>query len=66
MEYIAKCGCYLYSMYIRKMINFILTQTSEAQVDYLQCAVMFQVVVSVKGLEQTLDCIFFQITFSFL
>lgn len=55
MECVAKCGWYLCGIHIRKMISCPLKQTSEAQVDYLQCAGVFQAVVSVKGLEQNLD-----------
>lgn len=65
MESIAKCGCYLYGIHVGKMINCPLKQTSEAQVDYLQCAGVFQAVVSVRGLEQNLDCKFFPNFFSF-
>lgn len=65
MEYITKCGCYLCGIHIGKMINFPLKQTSAAQVDYLQCAGVFQEVVSVRDLEQKLDCIFFSSFFSF-
>lgn len=65
VECIAKYGWYLSGIHIRKMINCPLKQTSEVQVDYLQCAGVFQSVVSVKGLEQNLDWIFFPNFFSF-
>lgn len=48
---------------LEKMINFPLKQTSEAHVDYLQCAGVFQAVVSIRCLEQKLDCIFSKFLF---
>lgn len=65
MDCIAECGHYLCSIHIGKTINCPLKQTSQGQVHYLQCAGVFQVVVSVRGLEQNLDCIFFPNCFSF-
>lgn len=64
MESIAKCGCYLCGVHIGKMINCPLKQTFEAQVDYLQCAGVFQAVISLRSLEQSLDCMFFADSFS--
>lgn len=59
MDCVAKCGCYLWGIHIGKTINHPLKQTCEGQVHYLQSAGMFQAVVSVRGLEQNSDCIFF-------
>lgn len=50
---------------LEKMINFPLKQTAEAHVDYLQCAGVFQAVVSIRCLEQKLDCIFSKFLFLF-
>lgn len=58
MKCVAKCGCYFCDVDVGKMINCPLKQTSAAQVDYLHQAGVSQAVVSVRGLEQNLNCIF--------